>query len=76
MKKMKCYLIFLSLMACKKTPSVLSVDCKTPSKDLAICKELILGKWEWVRTERRFDTIATYTPKNYGNHSFVLKRKG
>jgi hypothetical protein len=75
MKKMKCYLIFLSLMACKKTPSVLSVDCKTPSKDLAICKELILGKWEWVRTEKRIDTIADYTPQNYGNHRFVLNFK-
>ena len=62
-------------MACKKAPLVLSVDCKTPSKDLAICKELILGKWEWDRTVTRIDTHATFTPKNFGNHRFVLNFK-
>lgn len=57
-------LIFLSLMACNKTPSV---DCNSPTNDLALCKRLIIGKWEWVRTVTRIDTSATYTPKSLGH---------
>lgn len=61
---MMFYLIFLSLMACKKTPSV---DCNSPTNDLSLCKELIIGKWEWVRTVTQIDTSATFTPKSLGH---------
>jgi hypothetical protein len=47
MKKMSFYLIFLSLMACKKKPSV---DCNSPTNDLALSKELIIGDWQWVKS--------------------------
>ena len=57
-------LILLWLMACNKTPSV---DCNSPTNDLALCKKLIIGKWEWVRTVTRIDTSATYTPKSVGH---------
>jgi hypothetical protein len=64
MKKMMFCLVLLSLMsACKKTPSF---DCNSPTKDLGLCKELIIGKWEWVRTVRQFDTFAISTPKTAG----------
>jgi hypothetical protein len=71
MKKIMLYLVFLSLMACKKTPSV---DCRSPTNDLALCKELIIGKWEWVRTVTKIDTSDTYTPKTFG-HSVKLNFK-
>jgi hypothetical protein len=71
MKKIMIYLVLLSLMACKKTPSV---DCRSPTNDLALCKELIIGKWEWVRTVATIDTFATYTSKTFG-HSVKLNFK-
>ena len=47
MKKMIFYLIFLSLMACKKTPSV---DCNSPTSDSTLAKELLIGEWRLERT--------------------------
>jgi hypothetical protein len=72
MKKMMFYLVLLSLMAaCRKSSCV---DCRSPTNDLALCKELIIGKWEWVRTVATIDTFATYTPKTFG-HSVTLNFK-
>jgi hypothetical protein len=72
MKKTLFYLVVLSLMAaCKKTPSV---NCNSPTNDLALCKELIIGQWEWVRTVNRIDTFATFTPKTFG-HAVKLNFK-
>lgn len=64
MKKTLFYLVVLALMvACKKTPSV---DCNSPTNNLALCKELIVGKWEWVRTVTNFGSFPTSTPQTSG----------
>lgn len=77
MKKNICYLVFLSLMACKKDPPPLSVDCSTPTNKEAICKQLILGRWEWVRTFTHFGQPSTITPQTIGhNVQFNFKADG
>lgn len=64
MKKTLFYLVVLALMAaCKKTPSV-SVDCRSPTNDLALCKELIIGDWELVKSVKFIDTVAVFRPIN------------
>ena len=64
MKKTLLYWVLLSLMAaCKKTPSV---NCNSPTNEIGLCKELILGKWEWVRTVTQFGSFPTSTPKTSG----------
>ena len=64
MKKALFYLVLLSLMsACKKTPSV---DCNSPTNDLALCKEYIIGKWEWVKNIRYYGGYKVSTPQTAG----------
>jgi hypothetical protein len=45
MKKMMFYLIFLSLMACSKTP-----NCTEATDDPEIAKCAIIGEWRLIRT--------------------------
>jgi hypothetical protein len=64
MKKMMFYLIFLSLMACKKVPLV---DCNSPTKDPDIARQLIEGKWNWKYSNyfnRRESLYEIWTPEN------------
>jgi hypothetical protein len=64
MKKMKFYLIVLSLMACKKESIN---DCAEPTFDVNIARTLIIGKWAWKITyyyDWRKDSSATLTPGN------------
>jgi hypothetical protein len=64
MKKMMFYLIFLSLMGCKKTPLV---DCNSPTKDPDIARQLIEGKWSWKYSNyfnRRESKNEIWTPEN------------
>jgi hypothetical protein len=74
MKKNIFYLAFLSLIACKKAEPLLSVDCAKPTNKEAICKKLILGKWEWVRTETRFNPPYVFGPEMIG-HKVALNFK-
>jgi hypothetical protein len=64
MKKMMFYLIFLSLMGCKKT---LLIDCSSPTKDPDIARQLIEGKWGWKYSNyfnRRESKYEIWTPDN------------
>jgi hypothetical protein len=75
MKKTLFYLILLLLMvACKKTPSV---DCDAPTNDLALCKELIIGKWAWAKNIQRFGGYKVSTPVTAGiTRSLNFKTNG
>ncbi len=73
-------MVFLTLFACKKTvppQPVISVDCSKPTNKEALCKELILGKWEWARTYTYFSLPSTVTPQELGhNVQFNFKADG
>jgi hypothetical protein len=76
MKKIMFYLVLLSLMAgCKKTPT-LSVDCRSPTNNLTVCRELIIGKWNLVKLVRSIDTSAVITPTNGHSASLIFLNNG
>jgi hypothetical protein len=64
---MKEIALFLSLIAlivaCKKSSLV---DCRTPTNDLAICKELIIGKWAWEKNIQYISGYKVSTPQTAG----------
>jgi hypothetical protein len=75
---MKINMLFLALimlvLACKKSSLV---DCKTPTNDLALCKELIVGKWEWAKNIQRFGGYKVSTPQTAGiTRSLNFKANG
>jgi hypothetical protein len=77
---MKINMLFLALimlvLACKKSSLV---DCKTPTNDLALCKELIVGKWAWARSEiyaRNPDSLIISRPTSISRLNLDFKANG
>ena len=58
-------LLVLAVMACKKDLS--DVNCKSPTNDLALSKELIVGYWRLDRVKHFFDTNFVSYPSSRNN---------
>ncbi len=53
--------IFIFLPSCKK--DIPNIDCSSPTADKEICKQILVGKWNW-SYERFYDRI---------NQTYILK---
>jgi hypothetical protein len=66
-----CFLFMAVLLtACKKTdPPLPQVDCSRPTKNRALCNQLIAGQWQWVYERyfsRRLGQYQIFTPATKG----------
>ena len=76
MKKVGFYLLVLSFLACKKTPSV---NCDNRTNDVTISEQIIVGKWEWAsqQTCGRAGCGSISTPTTQGfTKQMVFKADG
>ncbi len=66
-----CFLLMsILLAACKKTdPPLPQVDCNRPTKNKALCNQLIAGQWQWVYERyisRGLGQVIFFTPATKG----------
>ena len=66
-------LLFLAVMACKKTPEV---SCNSPTNDAAMSRELIVGSWRLHRMVFTSDSFYVRYPPKSGEISIKFKSNG
>ena len=66
-------ILLMLAMACNKEPDI---SCNSPTNDLALSKELIIGKWRLNRCVYFFDTSYVWTPPKSALIDVKFTKKG